>query len=121
MAKRRIEDDTIMFYDGATQFLTIKESDTENGILLTLVGELRGEVSHDLLDELVSFVTVGVKVVVDCEKVTYIAPSNEQVFLDTQHKIDDMKKGDLTIRNLPPNIYQEFHKNGTPEVLKIEL
>lgn len=120
MVNRKIEGDSSTFYDDTKIFLVINEAEADGSILMTLVGELRSDVAHDLLDELIAFTTVGANVIVDFEKVTYIASTTQHVFLRVQQKMDSMGKGTLTLIKLPHNIYQEFEKTGASELLMIE-
>lgn len=120
MIHRKIEDDSIVFADGSSNFLTIQEKETEEAIQLFIAGELRSDVAHDLLDELIALATVGANVSIDLEKVSYITPTIQHVFLRVQQKMDSMGKGTLTLRKIPQTIYKEFEATGTSELLMIE-
>lgn len=120
MVYRKIENDAIVFIDGSTNFLTIQEEETEEAILLMIDGELRSDIAHDLLDELIALTTVGANIKVDFEKASYITPTIQHVFLRVQQKMDRLGKGTLTLRKLPQAIYQEFEATGTSELLMIE-
>ena len=120
MICRKIEGDSICFFDSSSNFLTIQEEEKEDSVLLTIAGELRSDVAHDLLDELIALATVGVNIRVDFGKVTYITPTVQHVFLRVQQKMDSMGKGTLTLRNLSQTIYHEFESTGTSELLMIE-
>ena len=120
MLNRKLDGESIVFTDGARTVLTIGEKEQENGILMTLTGELRSEVAHDLQDELVALTTVGANVVVDMRGVSYISSTVQHVFLTVQQKMDNMSRGTLVLRGMPDAIYNEFDKNGTSELLMIE-
>lgn len=119
MLKRKMENDTILFTDGTATVLSVQESMTDKGILMKLSGELRSDVAHDIQDELIALTTVGANVVVDFEKVSYITTTTQHIFLRAQQKMDSMGRGTLTLCNLPENIYREFEKTGTSELLMI--
>ena len=121
MVSRKIEDDVITYYDGAKAFAMISETETDEGILMTMMGALRSDIANDLLDELIAFTTVGANVFIDFEKVEYLSSTMQHVFLRVQQKMDAMGKGTLTLRKLPPNIYHEFEKTGASELLMIEI
>lgn len=120
MLNRKYEEDSIIFSDGATHVLTMGEKAEENSVLITLDGQLRSDVAHDVQDELIALTTVGADVVVDFAKVTYISSTTQHIFLRAQQKMDSMGKGSLTLRNMPEAIYREFEKSGTSELLMIE-
>ena len=120
MLNRKIEGDSIVFDDGTTIVLTVEEKSTDQGILLLLNGQLRSEVAHDIQDELIALATVGVNIVVDFGKVTYISPTTQHSFLRVQQKMDTMGKGTLLLRKLPIEIFREFEKTGASELLLIE-
>lgn len=120
MLIRKIEDDSIIFYDGALSVLTIHEKETEKSIVLVMKGELRSDAAHDVLDELIALATIGADLVVDLKEVTYIAPTTQHVFLRVQQKMDAMKKGSLTLKNFSDTLYREFEKTGVSELLAFE-
>lgn len=120
MLNRKNGGESIIFSDGPKTVLTIGEKEQENGILMTLTGELRSEVAHDLQDELVALTTVGADVVVDMSGVTYISSAVQHVFLTVQQKMDTMSRGTLVLKGMSDAIYSEFDKTGTSELLMIE-
>ena len=120
MITRIIKDDSIVFYDGASSILTIYEKETGKNIVLEMNGELRSDVAHDVLDELIALATIGANVVVDLKEVTYIAPTTQHVFLRVQQKMDAMKKGSLTLKGFSEALYREFERTGVSELLAFE-
>lgn len=117
---RKIDGDCIVYYDGASAVLTVEEKSTEQGILIKLLGQLRSDIAYDIQDELIAFTTVGAKITVDFEKVSYIAPTAQHIFLRVQQKMDACGKGTLVMKKLPDEIYMEFEKTGVSELLLIE-
>lgn len=120
MLNRKIEGESIVFDDGNTIVLTVEEKSTDQGVLLLLNGQLRSEVAHEIQDELIALATVGVNVIMDFGKVSYISPTTQHIFLRVQQKMDTMGKGTLLLRKLPIEIYHEFEKTGASELLMIE-
>ena len=120
MLNRKIEGNSIIYRNGSLPVLTIEESETENGIVMALKGELRSDVAHELMDELTALATVGVSIFVEFSGVTYITSTILDVFLSIQQLMDTMKKGSLVLCKMPPAVYQEFEKTGTAELLMIE-
>ena len=120
MLHRKLDGESIIYTDGEQTVLSIGEKEQENGILMTLTGELRSDVAHDLQDELIALTTVGANVVVDMAGITYISSTVQHVFLTVKRKMDSMKKGSLVLKAMSDGIYSEFDKNGTADLLLIE-
>lgn len=120
MLTRKLEGSAIVFYNGATQILSIKEEEIGNGVLMTLQGELRSDVAHELLDELTALATVGMNIVLDFEEVTFITSTILDVLLTAQQTMDSMGKGTMLLRKLQPDIFRQFEKTGTSELLMIQ-
>lgn len=120
MLNRKLEGNSIIFRNGSVTVLTIEEKETDNGIVMTLNGELRSDVAHELIDELTALATVGVRILVDFSGVTYITSTILDVFLSVQQLMDSMGKGSLVLCKMPAAIYQEFENTGTAELLLIE-
>jgi anti-anti-sigma factor len=120
MIKRKIIDDTLIYADEAGEVVSVQETEEGNRIILTVKGQLRTDVVHDIQDELIALTTVGANIVVDLAGVTYLSSTAQHMFLNTQRKMDDMGKGTLVLRKLPAAIYQEFEMTGASELLMIE-
>ena len=120
MLTRKIEGDSIVFYDGNTAVLSICEKELDNLVTLQMKGELRSEITNEVQDELVALATVGVNIAVDLSDITYIAPTAQRIFLRAQQKIDSIGKGSLILNGLSETIYSEFEKTGISELLVIK-
>lgn len=120
MLRIKIEADTTSFYDGEELVLTMEETDTENGILMTLKGALRSDTAHHIQDELDAYTVVGVKVTIDFKDVTFAAPSVLKALITSQQRIDFFRQGEITLRNIPDAIYREMDDTGITELLMIE-
>lgn len=120
MLTRKIEGDSIIFYDGITEVLSVKETEHDDMITVEMKGELRGDTAHEIQDELIALVTVGLNIAVDVSGVTYVAPTVQHVFLRAQQKIDAIGKGSLVLTGLSDQIYHEFEKTGISELLMIK-
>lgn len=120
MLVRKMEADTMLFYDEDTLVLTMEESDLDNGVLISLQGDLRSDTTHHIQDELEAFVTVGVKVTIDLGKVTFISPSVLSTLLNVQQLVDFFRKGEIVLRNLPDGIYKKMDEYGLSDLLVIE-
>ena len=120
MLTRKIEGDSIVFYDGSAAVLTIREKELEEIVTVEMIGELRSDAVHEVLDELVALATVGINIAADLSGITYIAPTAQHIFLRTQQKIDSIGSGSLVLIGLSDTIYQEFEKTGLSELLMIK-
>lgn len=120
MLNRKVEGENIIFTEGASHVLTMTEKETDEGVLITLKGSLRSDVTHDFLDELIAMTTVGADVYLDFKDVTYVAPSVQHSLLIIQQKMDSMGMGTLTLREMPDEIYREFERSGEADLLMIE-
>lgn len=120
MLNRKLEESAIVFYNGMERILSIKEEETENGVLMTLQGELRSEVAHELLDELTALATVGMNIILDFEGVVFITSTILDVLLTAQQTMDSMGKGAMLLRKIQPDILSQFERTGTSELLMIQ-
>ena len=116
---RIVEGDTLILKDGEQEVLSMGEAADGNAVTLTLRGMLRSDTLHDFQDELIALTTLGMDLIVDFEGVTYLSTACQQALLTVQQKMDNLKKGSLTLIKLPPNIYEEFEKTGASELLMI--
>lgn len=110
----------MLFYDGGQLVLTVEETETDSGILMTLNGELRSETAHHIQDELDAFTTVGVKVVLDFRQVTFAGASFFRGLLQSQKAVDFFRQGAIVLKNVPDAIYREMDETGMTELLQIE-
>ena len=113
------QDSWLLSEEGKT-ILTVRETMANDEILVALDGALRSDMEHIFRDELVALMTVGKDVVLDCEKLTYIAGACQDALLYVQHMADSIRRGTLTLRHVPEDIYAEFERTNLHELLMIE-
>ena len=106
--------------DGSQPILSVTETEDENCVVMALSGSLRSDTDLSFRDELVALTSVGKDIVVDCENLQYISNACQMTLLSVQQQMDSLRRGTLTIRNLPPEIYKEFEKINLDELLMIE-
>lgn len=116
----KMKDDCMHFYDQDTLILSVEETETDSGILMTLKGSLRSDTAHHIQDELDAFTTVGVRVTMDLSGVTFLAPSVLNALLNAQQLIEYLHQGELRLRKIPDTIYAEMDETGITELLVIE-
>lgn len=120
MLTRKVDKDSMLFYEGDTLILTVDETEVDGAIEMTLTGELRSESADHIQDELDAFTTVGMKVTVDFGGVTFVAPSFLNALLNSQQLIDFFRHGEIILKNIPEAVYREMDDTGITELLMIE-
>lgn len=120
MIIRKIQDDTLSFYDGEQPVLIIQETDIPDGVLMSLKGALRSDLTHHIQDELDAFITVGIHVTLDFQEVSYVSASVLLALIDSQQLVDYLRKGKILLKNIPAEVYQEMNRSGASEELLIE-
>lgn len=120
MLTRKIEADSMLFYDGDTLVLTMTEKETGKDVRIAFEGELRSDTTHHIQDELEAYVSVGSRVTLDFGAVTFISASVLDALLDVQQLADFFQKDGLVLQNLSDGIYQAMDKRGLTDLLMIE-
>lgn len=120
MLTRKIEADSLLFYEGDKLVLTMTETEVGKDMLITLDGELCSEMTHHFQDELEAFISTGMKVIVDFGAVSFVAPSVLNALLDVQQLADFFRKGGLILRNLSGEVYEKMDRCGLTDLLMIE-
>ena len=108
------------FYEKDTLVLTIQETETETGVLMTFTGELRSDTAYHIQDELDAYTTIGTPVTLDLSGVTFLANAVLASLLESQQLIDFFRKGQILLRNIPDDVYREMDETGISELLMIE-
>lgn len=118
---REIEGDTSHFYMNEKEVFWLKEEIVDQGVIATIGGELLSEITNEFLDEMLALVSVGMNIVIDFEKVSYMSTSFMKALLKIQLTMDKKDKGQmLVLRKIPKEIMNEFEATGTSELLMIE-
>ena len=120
MLTRKIDGDSMLFFDEDNLILTVDEVDHNGGILMVMKGQLRSDTAHFIQNELDAFTTVGVKVWLDFKDVSFVAPSFLSSLLNAQQLVDYFHKGEIVLRNIPDPVYEEMDETGITELLMIE-
>lgn len=120
MLERKMNGDSMLFYEGGKLVLSVDEQETDNGILMVLKGELRSETAQHIQHELDAFTAMGVSVTMDFKEVTYISSSVLYALLSSQQLIDFFTRGSILLKNVPDAVYQEMEQTGIAELLMIE-
>ena len=118
--KREYGQDAWSLQENGRTLVTVKETEEDGKILVSLAGSLRSDMESVFKDELIALMTVGRDVVLDCEELAYIAGACQDALLSVQQTADSINRGTLTLRCVPPAILREFEKSNLHELLMIE-
>lgn len=117
---RNYEQDCWSLSEDGRKLLTVKEAVVDGTVVMTLAGTLRSDMEHVFRDELLALMTVGMNVVLDCGQLQYIAGTCQDALLSVQQTADNINRGTLTLRHVPPAILAELEKTNLHELLMIE-
>lgn len=108
--------------DGGLILSALQQFDREaNTCTVLLEGEVTGEVSSGLYDELSALLSVGVGVVLDMGKVTFLSPGFMEDLIRLEHKAESGRFDSMPIQNVPRALFEEIRKAGFSNALDIEL
>ena len=117
---RSYEQDSWTVSENGKTILTVRETQENGLIMVYLSGSLRSDTEHMFKDELNALMSVGMGVILDCEKLEYISGVCQDALLSVQQTADDIGRGSLTLRNVPSAILTEFERTNLHELLMIE-
>lgn len=110
-----VDGDRISYSDGFSNILTIREnySKEEGTALMELSGRLPSQLRYALMDEVMLFITCGMRLKIDFSEVTYFSNACQEVLLDAANRQSQYKlPGDFELVNVPEDIYSELkHKH----------
>lgn len=112
-----VKDDCICYKDGSNEVLSIRESySREDGTaLMELSGHLPFQMRYELMDEIMLFITCGMKLKLDFSEVSYFSNSCQDVLIEAGNRKSRFKlPGSFELVNVPEDIYNELqHKHYT--------
>lgn len=121
MKTRRMNNNVLEICDENNEvILSIEEKAIENGIEIYLKGEIKNEVSHEFEDEVMAALSVCSKLIINFEKVTYIASMALKSLLSIQQIIDETDGSSMLITHISPVVKDIFDESGFSEILEIE-
>lgn len=110
-----VNGDCIRYRDGFNDILTIRESYSkeEGTALMELSGRLPFQLRYALMDEVMLFITCGMKLKIDLSEVKYFSNSCQDVLLEAGNRQSQYKlPGNFELVNVPEDIYKELqHKH----------
>ena len=121
MKTRRMNNNVLEICDENNEvILSIEEKAIENGLEIYLKGEIKNEVSHEFEDEVMAALSVCSKLIINFEKVTYIASMALKSLLSIQQIIDETDGSSMLITHISPVVKDIFDESGFSEILEIE-
>lgn len=119
--KRVVNGDEMSLYDANDKkVLTLRGTIEDTCVFYQMEGSLKSDVAHDMLDELKALAGLGMDIMVDLEKITYMSAACANAFLTVQKAMDKYEKGSLTLCKVPQDILSEMEKSGLASLLMIE-
>lgn len=121
MAERRMKDKTMEIYDDHGEFeFSIEESVEDGSMLILLDGKIKNEVAYDFEDEVIAALSVCPKVILDMNKLTYIASISLQSLLNVQRLIDNMDGASMKLVHVSKEVMKILDESGFSDILEIE-
>lgn len=121
MKKRRMNNNVLEICDENSKvILSIAESMEKNVLLIALAGQIKNEVAHEFEDEVMAALSVCPKIILDLEKVTYIASMAMRSLLSAQQIIDEIEGASMTLTKVSPEVMETLKESGFSEILTIE-
>ncbi len=87
-----MKEDQIILKENGETLCWLKETLSEDNVLVELGGKLRSDTAFVLLDELNALASVKMNIVLNMEKVTYLSNAHIQAMLIVQRSVDQKGK-----------------------------
>ena len=118
--KRTIDGDDILFTQDGEQVLGLYPAlnDAQDTVTVGLKGDLRRAVSTLFEDEVASFLSAGVNVVLDMKGLSYVSYGAMMSMLELQHMAENGKLA-LTLTAMRPDVAEKFASTGFDQLLVI--
>lgn len=121
MLKRRKNGNVLELYDeNNSTVLSIEEYIRDGVFYIALCGQLKNNVAHDFEDELMAALTVCSRVVVNLERVDYIASMSMKALLSVRQILDELEGTNLTLTKVSGDVLKTLSDCGFTDMLQIE-
>ncbi len=122
MKTRRMNNNVLEICDeNGTAILSIEESLSDEGsMIIKISGEIGNEVAHEFEDEVMAALSVCKNLVLDLEKVSYIASMALKSLLSVQQMIDEIENSSMVLSRVSPEVMNIFKESGFSDILAIE-
>lgn len=94
-----MKEDQIILKENGETLCWLKETLSQDCVLVELGGKLRSDTAFVFLDELNALASVKMNIVLDMEKVTYLSNAHIQAMLVVQRSVDQKGK-EMVLQNL---------------------
>ena len=117
---RRMNNNILEICDeNKTVILSIEEYFNGQELVIELAGEIKNEVAHEFEDELMAALSVCPKLVLNIEKVTYIASIALKSLLSVQQMIDEIEDSSMILSHVSSEVMGIFNETGFSDILQI--
>ena len=118
--EKKVDGDDILLTEGDGQILGMYPvlNASRDTVTVSLDGDLRRSVSTLFEDEIASFLSANVNVVLDMKNLTYISYGAMMSMLDLQHMAENNGR-DLTLTAMQPDVAEKFASTGFDQLLMI--
>lgn len=97
--RMEMKEDQIILKEDEKTLCWLKESLSQDSVLVEMGGKLRGDTAYVFLDELNALASAKMNIVVDMDKVTYLSNAHIQAMLVVQRSVDQ-KEREMVLKNL---------------------
>ncbi len=122
MKTRRMNNNVLEICDeNGIAILSIEEKlSDESSMIIKISGEIGNEVAHEFEDEVMAALSVCKNLVLDLEKVSYIASMALRSLLSVQQMIDEIENSSMVLSRVSPEVLNIFKESGFSDILAIE-
>ena len=118
---RAVEGNRLMISDASGRpVLSMLEEEGEEGMRISLHGEVTVDVSHEFEDELVSASTVCKNLMLDFGGLSHICGAGLNALLTTQRCLEKYADSSLTLRNVRGPVLETFRETGFSDLFDME-
>ena len=104
----------------AERVLLVSEKISDRSVAIRLEGSARGDTFSYLKDELMALASADADVTIDCTGLKYFSNSCIKAFIEAQQFMDNIRRGTMTLQNMPADIMSELTASGLAASLMIE-
>ena len=120
MVIRKIQGNDMYFYKDNDLILTVEEPTIDGKEYMILKGELVNETVSHIQDELDAFSSAHIPITVDFKGVTYCSSIFIDALVNSQAFIDSIRCGELTLKNIPKDVYDLMDLHNVTDIFYIE-
>ena len=121
MITRRMNDGVLEICDERQcVLLSIAETINDKTITISLTGQIKNEVAHELEDEIMAVLSVCSDIILDFSNVYYIASLALKSLLSIQLMVDEIEGATMKLVGVSSDVMETLKESGLSEILMIE-